>query len=609
MISFVSNQTEAVAAATTVAQDVGTNAADMPPSSKLTMAMNETMMDHSDEDSINNSLSTVTSKKETTKLQNDATSASVDDSIVVTMLDAEGETTPNLTRNRRSIFSFLFRRSSSKKEDGLPVKTTLLLQEDDEVQQLVKTQTAEKSEYEPQQPLDPSSSSSSATAESSGLSNAEVQPARASSSSSEPPSASNVVQWQPLDEGKEEHDKEKEEEQHSQSEAFTIEGKHAKDERANDDDDVVPDEAPKQGVVKSERDVGGEAALGVVQGVLREVPGSFLNPKSAKSTNDITNTLGQLSSKEQENETKHDPESNSKGASSSRKWSVKITKKRIKRVLTLMGALLVVSPFVATTSRRDYFESNAGAAQSPFALHRRQASRYMPSSYEDQAGSSSSADSVATSLNERRSTALSFVSDAVRKVGPSVLRIDTESHMSGAMFSDDGVGGDGGGGNGGGGIMGQAVPHLIQQGQGSGLIFSQDGLILTNAHVVEDATKVTVTLTDGRVFLAEVRGQDEIVDIAVLKIISPTSTDNNDETSKDPNKSTAAKKIANLPVAELGDSDALQVGQLVIAVGSPGGLDNTVTMGIVSGLERSSAVVGIPHKKVDYIQTDAAINP
>jgi len=62
-------------------------------------------------------------------------------------------------------------------------------------------------------------------------------------------------------------------------------------------------------------------------------------------------------------------------------------------------------------------------------------------------------------------------------------------------------------------------------------------------------------------------------------------------------------------VAALGDSDDLRVGQIVIAVGSPGGLDNTVTMGIISGLERSSTVVGIPHKKVDYIQTDAAINP
>jgi S1-C subfamily serine protease len=111
--------------------------------------------------------------------------------------------------------------------------------------------------------------------------------------------------------------------------------------------------------------------------------------------------------------------------------------------------------------------------------------------------------------------------------------------------------------------------------------------------VVDDASKVTITLTDGRTFEAEVRGSDEIVDIAVLKIISTGE----------------GTKLTNIPVAKLGNSDTLNVGQIVIAVGSPGGLDNTVTMGIVSGLERSSTVVGIPHKKVDYIQTDAAINP
>ena len=79
---------------------------------------------------------------------------------------------------------------------------------------------------------------------------------------------------------------------------------------------------------------------------------------------------------------------------------------------------------------------------------------------------------------------------------------------------------------------------------------------------------------------------DEIVDVAVLKIIDGDGP-----------------PISDLPIAELGDSDTLSVGKIVIAVGSPGGLDNTVTMGIVSGLERSSAMVGIPHKKVDYIQT------
>ena len=97
---------------------------------------------------------------------------------------------------------------------------------------------------------------------------------------------------------------------------------------------------------------------------------------------------------------------------------------------------------------------------------------------------------------------------------------------------------------------------------------------------------MTVTLTDGRVYDCKVCGVDEIVDVAVLKIIDGDGP-----------------PISDLPIAELGDSDTLSVGKIVIAVGSPGGLDNTVTMGIVSGLERSSAMVGIPHKKVDYIQT------
>jgi hypothetical protein len=174
------------------------------------------------------------------------------------------------------------------------------------------------------------------------------------------------------------------------------------------------------------------------------------------------------------------------------------------------------------------------------------------------------------SLSDRRAVALSFVTDAVHKVGPSVLRIDTETNIPEEEL-----------------VPTPHSPGWVQQGQGSGLIFSPDGLILTNAHVVEGASKVTVTLTDGRVYLAEVRGADEIVDIAVLKIL--------------PN----GDLVQDLPVAELGDSDQLNVGQIVIAVGTPGGLDNTVTMGIVSGLERSSTIVGIPHKKVDYIQTDA----
>lgn len=94
--------------------------------------------------------------------------------------------------------------------------------------------------------------------------------------------------------------------------------------------------------------------------------------------------------------------------------------------------------------------------------------------------------------DQRRQMVLSFVSDAVNTVGPSVLRIDTETQMLG--------GGDTG-------IPSQSPAAWVQQGQGSGLIFSSDGLILTNAHVVEDATKVTVTLTDGRMYQAKVLGQ------------------------------------------------------------------------------------------------------
>ena len=219
------------------------------------------------------------------------------------------------------------------------------------------------------------------------------------------------------------------------------------------------------------------------------------------------------------------------------------------------------------------------------------------------------------SLEEQRRLALSFVTDVVEKVGPSVVRVDTETHLTQGNEKVNPLDSDENGGQ-------QSPRGWTQMGQGSGLIFSSDGFVLTNAHVIEDANKVTVTLTDGRVYNCQVMGSDEIVDIAVLKIMLPNDKkfDNNSNNSrqadaKSPALSTSTPTAsstthhAELPVAELGDSDSLSVGKVVIAVGSPGGLDNTVTMGIVSGLERSSTMVGIPHKKVDYIQTDAAINP
>jgi len=175
------------------------------------------------------------------------------------------------------------------------------------------------------------------------------------------------------------------------------------------------------------------------------------------------------------------------------------------------------------------------------------------------------------SKEERRTMSLSFVTDAVEKIGPAVVRIDTETHL---LDSEQQPG---------------EIPPLatgfVQQGQGSGLIFSKDGLVLTNAHVVEDATKVSVTLTDGRIYEAEVLGSDEIVDIAVLQILPEDGDDGSDGKA-------SSKNALSLPVAELGNSDELRVGQIVVAVGSPGGLDNTVTMGIISGLERSSTMVG-----------------
>lgn len=161
--------------------------------------------------------------------------------------------------------------------------------------------------------------------------------------------------------------------------------------------------------------------------------------------------------------------------------------------------------------------------------------------------------------------AMGSVQDAVAKAGPATIRIDTETDIERASHQvEDRYRSKGGSSSGDTNDESDdddealdGIPDrmkFIQQGQGSGVIFCKEGLVLTNAHVVQDASRVTVTLTDGRRFRAEVKGTDDIVDIAVLKIIF----ENNNE--KKP-----------LPVAEFGDSDELQVGQFVVAVGSPGG--------------------------------------
>ncbi|MEY3256963.1 MAG: hypothetical protein RLZZ29_2098 [Cyanobacteriota bacterium] len=178
----------------------------------------------------------------------------------------------------------------------------------------------------------------------------------------------------------------------------------------------------------------------------------------------------------------------------------------------------------------------------------------------------------------------SFVTTAVNRVGSAVVRIDTEKTISRPVdpIMEDPFFRR---------FFGDTFPPMSPteqlRGLGSGFIIDKSGLVLTNAHVVDQADKVTVRLKDGRTFEGKVQGIDEVTDLAVVKV----------NAGKD------------LPVAVLGSSNNVQVGDWAIAVGNPLGFDNTVTLGIVSTLKRSSAQVGISDKRLDFIQTDAAINP
>ncbi|EDZ93880.1 2-alkenal reductase [Limnospira maxima CS-328] len=175
-----------------------------------------------------------------------------------------------------------------------------------------------------------------------------------------------------------------------------------------------------------------------------------------------------------------------------------------------------------------------------------------------------------------------FIAEAVQKVGHSVIRIDAvrtasknlPDALNHPLFKR---------------FFGDRIPQdseRLQRGTGSGFIISSDGRLITNAHVVDGANIVRVTLNDGRVFQGQVRGVDELTDIAVVKI-----------------------EAQDLPTAPIGVSEGLIPGQWAIAIGNPLGLDNTVTVGIISAIGRSSSQVGIPNKRVRFIQTDAAINP
>ena len=162
----------------------------------------------------------------------------------------------------------------------------------------------------------------------------------------------------------------------------------------------------------------------------------------------------------------------------------------------------------------------------------------------------------------------SFVADAVAKVGPAVVRIDIKKEVANPI----------------GGIFGMGPPLQEQQGLGSGFITRSDGLLLTNAHVVEGAGSVAITLPDGRSFPGKVLGADPLTDVAVVKVAAQ-----------------------GLPVAPLGNSANVRPGEWAIAIGNPLGLDNTVTLGIVSATARTDALGG--GQRVAYIQTDAAVNP
>ena len=181
----------------------------------------------------------------------------------------------------------------------------------------------------------------------------------------------------------------------------------------------------------------------------------------------------------------------------------------------------------------------------------------------------------------------SFITKAVEKTGSSVVTIETQRYVKKRQFPSNSQ------------IFldpyferffGLDFPRdnqpSIEQSQGSGFIFA-DGLVMTNAHVVNGSDKVIVGLTNGKKLKGQVIGQDFFTDIAVLKI-----------EGKGP-----------WPKANLGDSTKIKVGDWAIAVGNPFGLENTVTLGIISNLKRNVTQLGIYDKKLELIQTDAAINP
>ncbi len=175
-----------------------------------------------------------------------------------------------------------------------------------------------------------------------------------------------------------------------------------------------------------------------------------------------------------------------------------------------------------------------------------------------------------------------FVSSAVKSVGPAVVKIDTERLVERQQFDPtllDPLLRD---------LLGE--PGIIpdrERGQGSGVIINENGLVLTNAHVVERVDNVSVTLADGTISDGKVLGTDPVTDIALVQL----------------------EELTYSNFAPLGNSEDLEVGDWAIALGTPYGLEKTVTLGIVSSLHRDINSLGFSDKRLDLIQTDAAINP
>ena len=176
----------------------------------------------------------------------------------------------------------------------------------------------------------------------------------------------------------------------------------------------------------------------------------------------------------------------------------------------------------------------------------------------------------------------SFVANVASRVSPSVVRIDIEREIQTDEFESD--------------LLDPLLRDLLgdlgtlpkkERGQGSGVIIDSSGLVLTNAHVVERVDRVTITLQNGNQVDGTVVGTDQVTDLALVKI----------------------KEFPGLVSAKLGDSEDIQVGDWAIALGTPYGLESTVTLGIVSSLHRDINTLGFSDKRLDLIQTDAAINP